>query len=159
MLEETYMVLESYNPGSEQQAMISSNAQPQPKPKRHSANLNTDVFKKLGIYIAKWGNTKEAIVNQAVEEFVAGRQQFLKMYAPHLTLENTTSKAIFIYDNELEKTAVVRAKWNELSTNQEKRSLITLNCEVCDNSESCIHVRYSLALPGISRLQKEEKLV
>lgn len=125
--------------------------------KRHTANLNTDVFTKLSMYITRWGNTKEAIVNQAVDDYVHGRYQFLKMFAPHLTLENSTNKAIFIYDNELEKTAVVRAKWNNMKEDGE-RPLISLSCEVC-NSDNCIHVRYSLALPDILRIRKEDRLV
>jgi len=128
------------------------------KSKRHSANLNTDVFTKLSAYITKWGNTKEAIINQAVEDYVFGREQFLKLFAPHLTLENSTSKAIFIYDNELNKTAVVRAKWNNIVSKEKERSLLSLQCENCE-SDSCIHVRYSLVLPDIIRIRKEDKLV
>ena len=126
--------------------------------KRHSANQNTDVFTKLEIFVTKWGNTKEGIVNKAVDDYVSGRENFGKMLAPHLTLENSTARAIFIYDSEIGKTAVVRGRWNDIPKPENERAVLTLKCELCD-SDNCIHVRYSLVLPDIIRIRKDDKLV
>ena len=125
---------------------------------RHTVNLNDNVFSQLGLYISKWGNTKENVVNQAVYDAVFARDQFLKAYAPHITLEHSTENAIFLQDSELDKIAVVRVRWNNLEKNQKKRSLISLYCETCD-SDNCIHIRYSLVLPNTLRIRKEGKLV
>lgn len=126
--------------------------------RRHTVNISDDVFVKLGRYIAKWGNTQEGIVNQAIYDMVCAREQFLKVFAPHLSLENATVNAIFINDHELNRIAVVTAKWTDISKESNNRSLLSLYCETCD-SESCIHVRYSLVLPDVLRIRKEDKLV
>lgn len=130
-----------------------------PQSKRRTIHLNDDVFTRLDQYVAKHGDTKQNIVTQAVMDLINGeREKFLKVYAPQLNLEYSTPNTIFINDNELEKTAVVKAKWNNILANKDKRSLLSLFCELC-NSEHCIHVRYSLVLPDIIRLRKEDKLV
>jgi hypothetical protein len=139
--------------------MVNTTSKPEEgkKRNRHTINLSDDVFSRLGMYVAKWGNTKEGIVNQSVYDTVFGRDQFLKMYAPHLTLEYSTPNTILINDSELNKTAVVKAKWNNI-VKEKTRSLLSLKCELCD-SDSCIHVRFSLVLPNILRIRKEDKLV
>lgn len=125
---------------------------------RHTINLHTEVYTKLGEYVARWGNSKENVVNDVVYQAVFQRDQFLKVFAPHLTLEHSTQNAIYITDVELDKTAVVKAKWNDITKENDNRSLLSLRCELCD-SDSCIHVRYSLVLPDTLQLKKEEKLV
>lgn len=127
--------------------------------KRHTVNLNDDVFRQLGLYVAEHGDTKENVVTRAVMDWVGDdRKKFLKAYAPQLTLEHISNTAIFINDNELNKTAVVRVQWNSITKDVQNRSLLKLYCEICE-SESCIHVRYSLVLPNITQMQKEQKMV
>ena len=124
---------------------------------RHTINLTTEVFTRLGEYVARWGNSKENVANNAVYDTVYLKDQFLKVYAPHLTLENSTVNSIFINDHELGRTAVIKVRWNNI-TKEEKRPLMSVYCELCD-SDNCIHVRYSLVLPNILRLEKSGKLV
>jgi hypothetical protein len=84
--------------------------------KRHTVHLKEDVFNLLTKYIAEHGNTKENVVTQAVMDLVSGaREKFLKMYAPHLTLDHATPNTMLINDNELNKTAVVKVNWNNIS--------------------------------------------
>ncbi len=124
----------------------------------HTVNLRTDVYALLSEYSAKRGLTKESVVNQSVYDAIFARNQFLKMLAPHLYLEHAAPNALYIRDSDLQKTAVVQVKWNNIITNEKERSLINLKCELCD-SDSCIHVRYSLVTPDIIRLEKSGKLV
>lgn len=159
MLEQTYMSKGSRK-GMPSSSSISSGSGGGGRTNRHTVNLNDDVYRQLGMYVAKHGDTKENTVRQAVMDLVGDeRNRFLKAYAPHLTLEHTTSCSIFIEDSELEKTAVVKAKWNDITKpeNKNNRSLLHLYCELC-NSESCIHVRYSLVIPDTLRIRKEGKL-
>ena len=97
---------------------------------RHTIHLDDEVFAKLSMYVTRWGNTKEGIVNQAIYDYVYARQNFLKMDAPHLNLEDSTLNAIFINDAELEEIAVVRIqrpKENAKSKGTAPRG-ITLSC-------------------------------
>lgn len=99
---------------------------------RHTVNLHTEIYSKLGEYISKWGNSKENVVNDAVYQAVFKRDQFLKMYAPHIILEHSTPNALYILDNQLQKTAVVKAKWNNIIEGEDNGSLLSLKCELCD---------------------------
>ena len=100
---------------------------------RHTVHLNDEVYGELDNYITKWGNAKEAIVNKAVYDYVYKRQNFLKIYAPHLNLEGVTQNAIFINDSELIEIAVVRVQKSKAAGNSEAQdsTSITLSCQSC----------------------------
>jgi hypothetical protein len=148
MLRQTYMqhgITEVVKPSSE-------------STKRRTVHLKEDVFTLLVKYVSEQGGTKEQAVRTAVIDLVTEkRKQFLKMYAPHLTLDHATQNTILINDSELKKMAVVKVTWNNIATSKH-RPLLTLQCELC-NSDSCIHIRYSLVLPDIFRIEKAGKLV
>src|SRR5690606_34301998 len=123
MLGQTYMVKEDIMQRSNGNIIMSSSSTN--RPKRHTVNMNTEVFGKLREYVSKWGRTKEDVVNQAVDDYIDGRERFLKFYAPHLTLEAATNKAVMITDSELDnKIIVVSVKWNEDLSDNKKRGLI-----------------------------------
>ena len=123
--------------------------------RRPTVHISPEVDSRLDEYVAKFGGPKQEVVDAAVDATVYVRQNFIKAYAPHLTLEHSTLNAIYIHDNELQKTAVVKAKWRDLyESGKDKtnnRSLLTIFCELCE-SENCIHVRYSLILPEMPRI-------
>lgn len=127
--------------------------------KRRTIHLEDDVFTRLDQYVAEHGDTKINTVTKAVMDLVGGqREKFLKMYAPHIRLTHSSKEMIILEDQDLDKVAVVIAQWNNIVKNKEKRSLMSLYCQLC-SSDSCIHVRYSLVLPDILQIQKEGKLV
>ena len=127
--------------------------------RRRTVHVRDDIFSLLNQFVSRHGDTKENIVSKAIEDLVSGtREKFLKAYAPHITLEHTSQNAIFINDTKLKKMAVVKPEWIDVKKNPDDGALLRLWCETCE-SENCIHVRYSLVLPDVLRIEKGGKLV
>ncbi len=84
----------------------------------------------------------------------AKRDKFIKMYAPHISEEHITENVVFLNDTKLNKIAVIRLK--EYPDTDLENSGYYGYCETCD-SDSCIHVKASLASGSLMRLSLSGK--
>ena len=126
-----------------------------PKSKKlHTVNIYDKTYRKIKEILLDKGGTITDFINDTLMGYV-DRDSFLAMYAPNLKQELQTEDSIYIKDKKLDKIAIVRLRIYP-DTDLENSGYYGY-CETC-NSESCIHVRYTLASGSIMQLQPLDKM-
>lgn len=122
------------------------------KKRNPTISVDDDLYEQVRLNAEEANLTIVAYVNNLIRECL-DKKEFLKFYAPHIKFEFVSSNAIFLNDSEKDKTIVVKLKWNDVKEDLATDAGFTVFCENCD-SDSCIHVRYSIAIPEIMKLHK-----
>jgi hypothetical protein len=121
--------------------------------KLHTVNIYDQTYRKIKQIVLEKGGTITDIINDTLLGYV-DRDKFLSMYAHNLKEELQTEDAIYVKDKKLEKIAVVRLRVYPVEDLD--NSGFYGYCETCD-SDSCIHVRITLASGSLMRLKPLDK--
>ncbi len=93
------------------------------------------------------GKTIQNYINETLLMNVE-RDKFLKVFAPYLSLEHASDNTIFLHDDKLDKTVLIKLKFQD---NNSFDSSVQVFCET-DDSLECVHVRFAMALPELMQL-------
>lgn len=110
----------------------------QSKKRLPSVAINNVLYKKLKEKASEKGVDLQKYVNDSLELAVA-KDDFLKMYAPHLSKRDIIDNCLIIWDDMRRKTAEVWLREQNLF------------CEQCQQDD-CIHVHFALAIPEVAKL-------
>lgn len=124
---------------------------PDPK-KRLSVAIFAPVYEKVKEASERKGKTVTDYVNETLMMNVE-RDNFLKLFAPHLSFEYASEYSIFIKDSTIDKTAIIKIKWHKVE--DLKKTGCYVYCET-DDSDSCCHVKYALLLPDILKIKSDQ---
>lgn len=123
--------------------------------KRHLIGISNEAYLKSKEMAEKERyNTLVDYVNETLLQN-AERGKFLNMYASFLKQDYVSEDAVYIKDSKINKIAIVRLL--EYSDEDLNNSGYYVFCETCA-SDSCIHVRYSLATGSVNRLRLSERM-
>ncbi len=110
----------------------------QSKKRLPSVAINDTLYKKLKEKAGEKDIDLQKYVNDSLELAVA-KDEFLKMYAPHLSKRDIIDNCLIIWDDMRRKTAEVWLREQNLF------------CELCQQDD-CIHVHFALAIPEVGKL-------
>ncbi|HXG08133.1 MAG TPA: hypothetical protein VNI77_12500 [Nitrososphaera sp.] len=116
---------------------MSAAAKPK-RPSRQTVVIYEDIHKKAKAKAEQKKMTLQDYVNEVLLMNIE-KDEFLKDYAPSLSLDAMTETSLFIKDARKDRTAEVVIKDSQL---------------VCylDESNDCDHVHFALALPELGKL-------
>jgi hypothetical protein len=115
---------------------------------RHPVNISTEAYINSKELAEKKNVTLVNYVNSVLVDN-AKKVNFLTRYTNHIKEDYISEDTIYLKDSKLNKTAIVKLK--EHTDPDLPDSRITIYCETCD-SDSCIHVRFTLASNSILKL-------
>lgn len=128
-------------------------------PTRSRPNITTvaiqkDIYEKVKKVAELKGRTIQDYINETLLMNVE-RDEFLKIFAPYLSLEHASNNTIFLHDEKLNETILIKLKYYE---DKSYDCNVDVFCEH-DQSDECLHVRFALALPELMQLNlKRTKL-
>lgn len=96
------------------------------------------IYKKLHERAEKQGTGLVSYVNDILASSLE-KDEFLKMYAPHLSKKGIADNCLIIWDDMKKRVAEVWLREQKLV------------CDLCQKDD-CIHVHFALALPDIAKL-------
>jgi hypothetical protein len=110
----------------------------QPKRRLPSVAINDSLYKKLKDKAAEKGLDLQRYVNDSLEMGL-NKDEFLKLYAPHLSKRDIIDNCLIIWDDLRKRAAEVWLREQKLV------------CDLCQKDD-CIHVHFALALPEVAKL-------
>ncbi|KAA2281224.1 hypothetical protein [Candidatus Nitrosocosmicus sp. SS] len=105
------------------------------------------VYQKIKLAAEQKGKTLQDYVNETLLMNVE-RDEFLKIFAPNLSLEYVANNTIFLHDEKQNKTITIKLRYHEDSSCDDGFEIF---CEQ-DESIECLHVRFTMALPELIKL-------
>jgi hypothetical protein len=114
------------------------------KVKRTMVKIENTIYARVKAKAAEKGQNIQTYVNDLLLMNVE-KDEFLKKYAPHFSA-TVGEHAIYIYDSKKDKSFEIRLK-------DVKPVCIT------EESDSCEHIRFALAIPEVGRIVALNRLI
>lgn len=109
--------------------------------------IHKEIYNKVKLIAEEKGKTIQDYINETLLMNVE-KDQFLKIFAPYLSLEHVSDNTIFLYDAKKDQTILIKIKYREANSYDDE---VEVHCEN-DKSDECMHVRFALALPELMKL-------
>jgi len=115
--------------------------------KRLTVAIFESVYEKVKLAAEQKDKTLQDYVNETLLMNVE-RDEFLKVFAPNLSLEYVANNTIFLHDEKQNKTITIKLRYHENNSCDDGFEIF---CEQ-DESIECLHVRFTMALPELIKL-------
>lgn len=122
------------------------------KPIRNRQNITTvaiqkAIYERVKVAAESRGMSIQNYINETLLMNVE-RDEFLKAFAPCLSLEYLANNTIFLHDSKQNKTITIKLRYHGDDSYADG---VELFCEQ-DESIDCLHVRFTMALPELMQL-------
>ena len=110
---------------------------------------NVAIMESIYELIKKKAEQKGQPIVQYVNEVLLmniEKDDFLKTYAPYLSLAGHYENTLLIHDDKLQRNAEIIMRDGKLY------------CTLHEGEDTCIHIAFALALPEIAKLKKNGKI-